>query len=78
MRIKHKRLEYQKNYSHCQKKPWDDELQEKWSPLLLSSDALKEEQEYFSWEGLLMVQPPQPPPKNAPWRQSKYQREELW
>jgi hypothetical protein len=38
----------QKNYSHCQKKPWADELQEKWSPLLLSLDILKEEQEYFS------------------------------
>jgi hypothetical protein len=43
-----KRVEYQKNYSHCQKKPWADELQEKWSPLLPSSDALKEVQEYFS------------------------------
>jgi hypothetical protein len=31
---------------------------------------LKEEQEYFSWVGLLMAQPPQPPPENAPWRYS--------
>jgi hypothetical protein len=53
--VKNKRVEYKKNYSHRQKKPRADELQEKWLPLLPSSDALKEVQEYFSWEGLLMV-----------------------
>jgi hypothetical protein len=42
-RSSNKRVDYKKNYSHYQKKPLVDELQEKYSLLLPSSDAWKHE-----------------------------------